>query len=59
MKLSFTDKAKHKTSFGTVTANGSGAFSKVITIPAGAAIGKGKVAAAGGGASAKATFTVT
>jgi hypothetical protein len=59
VKVSFADSAKHKTSFGTVAASGSGAFSKVITIPAGAAAGKGKVTASGGGATAKATFTVT
>jgi hypothetical protein len=58
VKLSFADSAKHKTALGSVTANGSGAFSKAITIPAGAAKGKGKVTATGGGASAKATFTV-
>jgi hypothetical protein len=60
---SFTDKAKVKTIFtaAAVKTNSSGEFSTEITIPAGAAVGAGKitVASANTGLSFGKTFTVT
>jgi hypothetical protein len=47
IKLSFKDAANTVTSLGSVTSAGDGTFSKVVTIPAGAALGIGRVIARG------------
>jgi hypothetical protein len=61
VRLTFTDSARAKFALGSVTTDGSGAFSKSVTIPAGAAAGKGKVSAKGvtSGLKAAKAFTIT
>ncbi len=60
VKLTFLDSAGHKTSLGSATADGTGAFTKNVTIPASAPLGKGKVQGKGAtsGLKAHATFKV-
>ena len=60
VKLTFTDKGKHKTTLPSVKTNASGEFSTEFTIPAGATVGAGVFAASGSGTGkVSATFTVT
>ncbi len=60
VKLTFTDKGKHKTTLPSVKTNASGEFTTEFTIPAGATVGAGVFAASSAGTGkVSATFTVT
>jgi hypothetical protein len=60
VKLTFTDKGKHKTTLPSVQTNASGEFTTEFTIPAGATVGAGVFAASSAGTGkVSVTFTVT
>jgi len=58
VKLTFTDKGKHKTTLPSVKANGAGEFTTEFTIPVGASLGAGSFAATSA-ATGKVTATFT
>jgi hypothetical protein len=57
--LQFVDAATTRTVFASATANGQGAFSATVKIPAAAALGHGTVVANTGALKARAGFLVT
>jgi dipeptidyl aminopeptidase/acylaminoacyl peptidase len=59
VNVSFVDFNGTTTRLGSATTNASGAFSDIVTIPSGAAAGRGRIKATGvGGLSAASPFTV-